>query len=151
MKILPALITVVLVSSVSPVAGFDDSRYRPDVHGRPAGAIVGTLLDYGEGMASGAVVVRTSTGPVMLYTAASPFMIDGKPIACPSPPRPPLYRVKPDVCFRWPAYVKLGKTRVRVAYWRGTRFRKPTLITRGLTVVSNENRTSAAPSARPDE
>jgi hypothetical protein len=130
-----SVIVLVLAAQLSPAAHTNDDRYRPHVSGEPAGVITGTLHGYGEGMASGHVDVRTPTGFVKFYTAAAPFVIDGRRIACPHPPGPPSYRRNPEVCFRWPSYVKVGVTRVRIPYWKGTRYGKPTLVARGLTVV----------------
>jgi hypothetical protein len=136
MKWLIVSIALALIAESTTVALADDTRYRPQVSGKPAGVLVGTLVDYGQGMASGGLTVRAAGGKsVAFYTAAQPFIIDGKTVACPSPPRPPLYRRNADVCFHWPAYVKLGVTRISVPYWTGTRYGKPTLIARGLTVL----------------
>jgi hypothetical protein len=87
-------------------------------------------------MASGALDVRTAGGKVVqFYTAAWPFTIDGKTVRCPLPPMPPEYRRNPNVCSYWPSNVRIGVTRVRVPYWRGTRYGKATLIARGLSVL----------------
>lgn len=134
MKTAISLIVLLLAQGAAALRA-DDDHYRPHVSGKPAGVVIGTLEGYGEGMASGAVGVRTRRGLVTFYTAAPPFTVDGKRIACPSPPSPPSYRRDPELCFRWPSYVKIGVSRVRVPYWNGTRYGKPTLVARGFTVV----------------
>ena len=132
-----AMMTALLVTAVLPApVRADDAHYRPHVRGKPAGFVAGTLLNYGEGMASGNVTIRTRNGrTVSFYTAAPPITIDGRRIRCPIPPRAPAYRRKQDLCSVWPSYVKIGSTRVRVPYWRGTRYGTATLITRGFSVV----------------
>ena len=139
MRFIAALIAIAVVVAPASAAirgpGSDDGRYRPEVHGKPTGTIVGTLIDYGQGMASGAVSIRTSRGNVKLYTAATPFTIDGQRIACPSPPRPPSYREILQARFDWPSGVKVGVTRVSARYWVGSRYGRRTLITPGLSVL----------------
>jgi hypothetical protein len=131
---LPMLVMLIAQSTTAVWA--NDDRYRPVVTGTPAGTVVGTLVGYGQGNAAGILTVRRADGKTIdLYAAKSPFVIDGRRIACTYPPRPPEYRLNPAVCFVWPSYVKIGVTRVSVPYWKGTRYGKPTLIARGLTVV----------------
>jgi hypothetical protein len=126
------MLTVALTAPV----GADDHHYRPHVRGKPAGSVVGTLVNYGEGMVSGDVTIRKRDGKTLsFYTAWPPITIDGKRIHCPLPPRAPAYQRNRDLCSVWPSYVRIGSTRVRVPYWRGMRYGTPTLITRGFTVV----------------
>jgi hypothetical protein len=128
---------VLLVGMLSHAVLADDKHYFPRVSGPPAGTVRGTLINYGVGMGSGDVTIRRSDGTdVSFYIAGTPFLIDGKRIRCPLPPAPPHYE-KPsaDLCTSWPASVRIGTTRVSVPYWTGRRYGKPTLVTRGFTVL----------------
>ncbi|HEV2738857.1 MAG TPA: hypothetical protein VGU66_09785 [Candidatus Elarobacter sp.] len=127
---------LMLTMALTAPVGANDDHYRPHVRGKPAGSVVGTLLNYGEGMASGNVTIRKRDGTtVWFYTAAPPITIDGRRIHCPLPPYAPAYRRNRDLCSVWPSYVRIGSTRVRVPYWRGTRYGTPTLVTNEFTVV----------------
>jgi len=123
-----------MVAGSQAVLG-DDSHYYPQVSGAPAGVIVGRLLDFGFGMGSGGMTIRTASGKTVdLYTAKPPFSINGKQVDCPMPPK---NGAKPDreVCPVWPTQVIVGESEVRVPYWRGTRYGKPTLITNAFRTV----------------
>ncbi|MDB5072028.1 MAG: hypothetical protein JWM87_3139 [Candidatus Eremiobacteraeota bacterium] len=131
-----AAIVLCLASALSacPV-GADDGHYYPKVHGPPSGFIAGTLILYGQGMASGSISVREHGGKIVqFYIAKLPFRIDGEEVNCALTPRPPFYRREPEMCSRWPANVRVGVTHVRVPYWRGRRSGVPTLIAREFTV-----------------
>lgn len=129
-----------LLAGMTPVRAADPAYrpplpYYPRVSGKAAGFVDGVLLNYGLGMKSGAVSIRASRHQVRyFYVAAPPITIDGKTVECPIPPRPGFVPSK-DVCPSWPAYVKIGTTRVRVFYWHGRRYGKPTLVTNKLVVV----------------
>lgn len=132
---LRSTVAMLLIVAGARASRADDAHYYPQVSGAPAGVIVGRLSDIGFGMGSGGMTIRTAAGKTVdLYTARPPFSIDGKHIDCPLPPK---NGAKPsrEVCPAWPARVIVGRSVVRVPYWRGTRYGKPTLFTNGFKTL----------------
>lgn len=119
------------------LASANDVHYYPPVSGVPVGSVAGLLTDIGFGNGSGGLTIQTDEGKVVtIYAARRPFKIDGKTIECPQPPK---RRFKPsrEDCPQWPSRVVIGRTKVRVPYWRGERYGRPTLVTNGFKTVAN--------------
>ena len=108
--------------------------YRPQVSGSPAGQVEGTILDYGAGLASGSLVLRDRAGALYHFMLARDVRADGTRIVCALPPHGS-FHPSPAECRRWPAYIRLGITRVRVPFWRGVRRGRPVLIAAGFTTL----------------
>jgi hypothetical protein len=129
----------VLVTSITLIFGSnvlaDDTHYYPPVSGPPAGFVVGRLTDIGFGNGSGGLTLRTASGQTLnFYAARPPFFIDGSIVECPQPPMRGFVPSHVD-CPHWPSNVIVGRSEVRVSFWRGQRYGKPTLITDGFTTV----------------
>jgi hypothetical protein len=131
-----ALIFVGILAASLSNAQADDRWYYPHVTGAHAGVADGVLTGYGLGNHSGTVLIRQPNGKTLFfYVAAPPVTFGGEQVDCAAPPRPPHYIPSHDMCRHWPSNVALGRTRVRVFYWRGKRFGKPTLVTNKLAVI----------------
>ncbi|HEY0382056.1 MAG TPA: hypothetical protein VGC72_07650 [Candidatus Elarobacter sp.] len=127
------LCAVVAAMSAQPASAH--GSYYPHVPGKPAGVADGVLVNFGVGQSAGDVTIRQSNSKERsFYLGAHPFVIDGKAVDCVMPPLPP-YSPPPAVCRWWPSNVKIGSTRVRVFYWRDSRFGHPTLVTRELRTL----------------
>lgn len=110
--------------------------YYPAVSGKPAGYMDGTILEYGQGMSSGSLGIRLADRRRVIFNLASlPFRVNGARIDCKLPPIAPTYRRDPAFCSSWPANLRLGSTRVRVFYWKGRRYGRPTLIAGKLVTL----------------
>jgi len=134
MKILASVVGLLLIGTMPATA--DPDQYRPHVSGAPAGTMVGTLVQYGQGMQAGSIEIRVASGKVVkFFTAAPPTRINGRTVDCILPPMPPSYRRNPFMCERWPAGVRIGLTRVRVPYWKGRLEGERVLIARDLNVI----------------
>ena len=141
------LIGIVLVAASR--ASADDAHYYPEVSGPPVGSVVGRLTDIGFGMGSGGLTVRTAAGKTVdLYTAHPPFKINGKTVECPQPPKRDFVPSRED-CPRWPSSVVVGRSDVRVPYWRGERYGNSTLITNGFNTIETLERRHRWPSRAP--
>jgi hypothetical protein len=116
-----------------------DAGYYPHVSGPPLGTADGVLVNLGAGMGSGDVTIRQAGNKRRSFYMAVPFLIDGKRLNCAITPTPH-YSPPPSLCRYWPGYLKIGHTRVRVYYWRGTRWGKPTEITREIRVLRAEKK-----------
>ncbi len=131
-----AATALLLVPATWPAIGLAESvSYYPQVVGPPQRVVTGTLIEMGFGMKSGGLTVRLANGRVInIYLAKPPFRIDGRRIDCPIPPQGGLSRDS-DNCRVWPSSVVIGKTRVNVPVWAGSRDGKPTLIAREFRTV----------------
>jgi hypothetical protein len=127
-------LAVALILAGAAPAWTPPPAYWPKPVGPPAGVAEGVLLNYGLGNKSGNITIRSGNKDQSFYHAAHPFYIDNRVVRCALPPRPGFVPSK-DNCERWPAYVKLRSTRVRVPYWRGIWLRKPTRFTNKMFVV----------------
>lgn len=91
---------------------------------RPAHAklvrLDGVLTGFGGGTGSGFVRLRLDNGTVRLFNISQNIRIDGIDTICAHPPRLGYVPSKFD-CLRWPAYIFVGSTRVRVTAWKTTR------------------------------
>jgi hypothetical protein len=134
-KILLLPLLMITACSISAV-GAITNHYFPKVSGKPSGIAEGILLNYGRGMGEGSLTVKDDRGrEITMYVSGVPFTVNGRATYCGVPPRPPRYHRDPLLCRFWPAAVVIGRTRVRVPYWRGSRDGNATLIARGLTTV----------------
>jgi len=88
---------------------------------RPANAHVlhfdGVLVGYGGGSGSGFVRLRLDSGSVREFSLGRNIRVDGYDPICAYPPRLGYVPSKFD-CYRWPVYVFVGSTRVRVTAWK---------------------------------
>jgi hypothetical protein len=134
LKCVTLLVSLVGSLSVTAIAGASPGYY-PSVSGPPVGVAQGVLLEFGRGSRSGGLTIREANGKKLsFYLTREPTLIDNVVVQCPIPPMRNFVPSKAD-CPSWPSYVKVGRTRVRVYYWRGTHLGQPTLITRKLSVV----------------
>jgi hypothetical protein len=99
---------------------------------RPANAHLtrydGVLVGYGGGTGSGFVRLRLDNGTVREFNIGANMRVDGYDPICAYPPRLGYVPSKDD-CYRWPAYVFVGSTRVRVTAWPATRDGVPVFVT----------------------
>lgn len=131
-----ALSAIIITCAVQVAAAHD--FYYPAVSGQPAGHMDGKILEYGEGMSSGALVIRSDDGrTVHYYLSSLPFKVNGIQIACLLPPTAPTYSRDPTYCPKWPRNLVLGRTRVRVFFWKGQRNGRPTLVAGGLRILQS--------------
>ncbi|MBD5606999.1 MAG: hypothetical protein IAI48_18225 [Candidatus Eremiobacteraeota bacterium] len=77
----------------------------------------GILETWGVGNRGGEVTIRSRDGRTHRFAVADAIVVDGTPVRCAYPPKPGQPR-DPTACDFWPSTLQLGKTGVRVSYWR---------------------------------
>lgn len=122
--------------TIGPLGRAEHITYYPHVSGKPAGALSGVIVGYGQGMASGTLSVRSDAGRIVqLYLAALPFTVNGNAINCAIGPRGTARYSRTLACQTWDTRVVLGRTHVIVPYWTGRRYGVNTVIAKGLTTI----------------
>lgn len=125
-KAITALACAGAVALTTSAADANPSYY-PRVAGRPAGTAEGVLINLGVGSGSGTVTIRQGGNAKRYFYVAINMLLEGKPLRCVIAPTPHHPR-SPETCEYWPPTVTIGSTRVRVTYWRGTRWGRRTEI-----------------------
>ena len=82
----------------------------PPAHA-PAHVARGVLLSYGVGSAEGHLALRERDGKIADFYIAFPMRVNGRDLRC----------AFPQQCPQWPATLVVGKSRVNVTYWMGSR------------------------------
>jgi hypothetical protein len=111
-----AAVFVMLACAIAPSGARGDAFPVRPAHVRLL-AVDGVLLSWAIGNGNGGIAIRSRDGRTRLFTVTDAIVVDGTPVRCAYAPKPGEAR-DPDACSFWPRNLLLGKTNVRVSYWR---------------------------------
>ncbi len=108
-----------------------DAQLKAFFPKRPTGVTVkhmqGILVQYGIGNASGGFTVKDDKGKEVEFYTSWPMLINGRPVKCSIPPTD-TFKAHPQNCPDWPSDIRLGHTKVEVAYWSSALDGEPVLV-----------------------
>ena len=118
-QIAACILTFATILAIPQVSTAQSQSFFP---ARPQGeslyAIDGVLVDYAVGRSSGTFVIKTPPlGVHQEFYIGYPMKINGRIVKCTVPP---IDGQNADnvYCKDWPSNILLGKTRVRVTFWK---------------------------------